>query len=117
MAQAVHSVYGIYIEETTTISETVKSIKEFCFGNLLKDDNQKWNYILSSLITTSNMIEILNNSTECDITFKVNIGKAKAHLGLSMVLLLSPTSPLDPVVMEGTFVKYTNLLVSIITCK
>ena len=71
-----------------------------------------WTYVLQCLDSSSDILSKYLDVTNITEVMIREIATVRVHLGLVLVLLLCPVSPLDPLIVEGTHNEVLNQLVS-----
>ena len=71
-----------------------------------------WTCVFQCLLSSSDIISKYLDVTNITDVMVREIATVRVHLGLVLVLLLCPVSPLDPLVVEGTHNEVLNYLVS-----
>ena len=71
-----------------------------------------WTYVLQCLLSSSDILSKYLDITNITDVMIREIATVRVHLGLVLVLLLCPVSPLDPLVVQGTHNDVLNQLVS-----
>ena len=71
-----------------------------------------WTCVLQCLLSSSDILSKYLDITNITDVMIREIATVRVHLGLVLVLLLCPVSPLDPLVIKGTHNEVLNQLVS-----